>query len=95
MRNSTPIAPAVGVMALYPEWATDLSAPGHAADLIAVEPDSNVRQVFSVGTPGAVLLGADGMLAGGPVAGENKVARFVDDIVAEIESATAEPDVAR
>ncbi|MGN7861595.1 MauE/DoxX family redox-associated membrane protein [Microbacterium sp. 22303] len=31
-------------------------------------------------TPSAVLLGADGMLAGGPVAGTKTIAEFVDDI---------------
>jgi hypothetical protein len=32
------------------------------------------------GTPSAVLLGADGLLAGGPVTGDLAVDRFVDDI---------------
>ncbi len=32
------------------------------------------------GTPTAVLLGADGMLAAGPVTGDLGVARLVDDI---------------
>jgi hypothetical protein len=36
--------------------------------------------VFSVGAPAAVLLGADGYLAGGPVAGEDDVAAFVEDV---------------
>jgi len=31
-------------------------------------------------TPTAVLLGADGMLAGGPVAGSSAIAEFVDDV---------------
>jgi hypothetical protein len=36
------------------------------------------------GRPSAVLLGADGMLAGGPVAGSVAVTEFVADIVAEL-----------
>jgi hypothetical protein len=32
------------------------------------------------GTPSAVLLGADGLLAGGPVTGDLAVDRFVDEI---------------
>jgi hypothetical protein len=32
------------------------------------------------GTPSAVLLGADGLLAGGPVTGDRAVDRFVDEI---------------
>lgn len=42
---------------------------------------------FASRTPSAVLLGADGLLAGGPVAGSRDVAQFVDDIVAEIGAA--------
>ena len=32
------------------------------------------------GTPSAVLLGADGLLAGGPVTGDRAVDSFVDDV---------------
>lgn len=36
------------------------------------------------GTPSAVLLGADGMLAGGPVAGHADISTFVTDVEAEL-----------
>ena len=36
------------------------------------------------GTPSAVLLGADGMLAGGPVAGHAEISTFVTDVEAEL-----------
>ena len=36
------------------------------------------------GTPSAVLLGADGMLAGGPVAGHDAISTFVADVEAEL-----------
>ncbi|MGO4363017.1 TlpA family protein disulfide reductase [Terrabacter sp. RAF57] len=36
------------------------------------------------GTPSAVALGADGQLAGGPVAGPDNVTRFIADLVAEL-----------
>ncbi len=36
------------------------------------------------GTPSAVLLGADGMLAGGPVAGHDVISAFVADVEAEL-----------
>jgi hypothetical protein len=39
--------------------------------------------------PGAVLLGADGLLAGGPVAGLEEVQEFVDDIVEALADADA------
>lgn len=78
------LAPAVGVVAVYPEtWQPDASF-AHAEELAMVEPDANVRRVFSVGTPGAVLLGADGLLAGGPVAGEGSIERFVEEIIASV-----------
>lgn len=78
------LAPLVGVVAIYPDEATATGATEHAPELAAWEPELNVRRVFSVGTPAAILLGADGFLAGGPVAGENKVARFVEDVLAEV-----------
>jgi hypothetical protein len=36
------------------------------------------------GTPSAVLLGADGMLAGGPVVGHDDISAFVEDVEAEL-----------
>lgn len=74
------LAPAVGVVAIYPDEASARAAGEHAPDLAAWEPELNVRRVFSVAAPAAVLLGADGYLAGGPVAGEDDVAAFVEDV---------------
>ena len=43
--------------------------------------DDYVRESLGYGgTPSAVLLGMDGLLAGGPVTGDRAVDRFVDDI---------------
>ncbi|CAM3665995.1 TlpA family protein disulfide reductase [Nocardioides zeicaulis] len=78
------LAPAVGLVAVYAE---DGLTTTHADTLSAVEPDRNVRRVFSVGAPGAVLLGADGLMAGGPVAGERDVERFVDDVAEQLAEA--------
>ena len=75
------LAPAVGLLAVYPDVASAAAAPQHARELSASEPELNVRRVFSAGTPSAVLLGADGYLAGGPVAGEDAVAEFVEDVL--------------
>lgn len=74
------LAPAVGVVAVYPDATTARTATEHATDLAAWEPELNVRRVFSVGTPGAALLGADGLMAGGPVAGEHHIDDFVQEI---------------
>lgn len=81
------LAPAVGVLAVYPDEPSAGDAAEHARELGAVEPELNVRRLFAVGTPAAVLLGADGYLAGGPVAGEDDVAGFVDDVLLELEAA--------
>ncbi|MEO6510654.1 MAG: MauE/DoxX family redox-associated membrane protein [Nocardioides sp.] len=43
------------------------------------------------GRPAAVLLGADGQLAGGPVAGSFDVTTFVEDIVAELAAVDEAP----
>ena len=66
---SAALEPVVAVVAIYPED----------------EPDLNVRHVFGIsGAPAAVLLGADGLLAGGPVAGERRVAELVEDIQVQL-----------
>ena len=76
------LAPAVGVIAVYPDVSSAMAARQHAPELAASEPDLNLRRLFSISsTPSAVLLGADGYLAGGPVAGEDVVAEFVEDVL--------------
>lgn len=76
--------PAVGVLAVYPDPAAAGSATEHSPELGVVEPELNVRRLFAIGTPAAVLLGADGFLAGGPVAGEDEVAEFVAEVLAAV-----------
>ena len=44
------------------------------------DPFALARTAFGVGTPAAVLLGTDGMLAGGPVQGEDDVTAFVAEL---------------
>ena len=83
------LAPAVGILAVYPDEPSARGATNHAPELAAWEPDYNVRRVFAAGTPTAVLLGADGLLAGGPVAGEDEVEALVDDVLAELMPADA------
>ena len=75
------LAPAVGVVAIYPDQHSASGATEHAPELAAWEPELNVRRVFSVSTPAAILLGADGFLAGGPVTGEDDVAAFVAEVL--------------
>ena len=76
--------PVVGVLALYPHAPPADTRLLHAPDLVVLEPELNVSRLLSRGTPSAVLLGADGYLAGGPVAGEDNVAEFIEDVLAEL-----------
>ena len=64
----------------------------HAPDLEGItlhDPNGAVARTFGVGNPGAVLLGMDGQLAGGPVSGSVAVEQLVSDIRAELEEAGA------
>jgi uncharacterized membrane protein YphA (DoxX/SURF4 family)/thiol-disulfide isomerase/thioredoxin len=78
------LAPAVGVLVVYADEDAAASPAGHAPELSAWEPERNVRRVFDVVTPAAVLLGADGFLAGGPVEGEDEVTELVTDVLMEL-----------
>ncbi|WP_435199129.1 TlpA family protein disulfide reductase [Janibacter sp. GS2] len=48
------------------------------------DPQATTTRIFGTGTPGAVLLGMDGLLAGGPVEGSDAVLEFVEDVRAEL-----------
>jgi hypothetical protein len=48
-----------------------------------------------LGRPSAVLLGADGLVAGGPVAGPVAIERFVEDVLAELAEADVDVDEVR
>ena len=80
------LAPFVGVVAVYPDKTTASAPAGHASELATWEPDHNLRAMFAVTAPAAVLLGADGYLAGGPVRGEDEVAEFVAEVLDELEA---------
>ena len=53
------------------------------------DPQGTLARIFGVGTPAAVLLGGDGLLAGGPVRGRDQVVDFVGDVRAELLDAGA------
>jgi hypothetical protein len=75
--------PQVDVHLLY---ATDAAAmPGSSQPETLYDPKRFVFEGLRLrGTPSAVLLGADGMLAGGPVAGHTEIRAFVADVEAEL-----------
>ena len=53
------------------------------------DPHGVTRDAFGVGTPASVLLGTDGELAGGPVAGEEAIVEFVEEIAQHLREAAA------
>lgn len=53
---------------------------------ILFDPHHDVGHLFDGGLPTAVLLGADGLLAGGPVVGGEAILAFLDDISAQLSS---------
>ena len=51
------------------------------------DPDGYARQSLdATATPAAVLLGADGLLAGGPVVGSEQIEGFVTDVLEVLHS---------
>lgn len=75
----------VGVRAVVslPIETAATAAPELAGHLLH-DPQGVTARIFGAGTPGAVLLGGDGLLAGGPVRGKDAVLEFVDDVRAEL-----------
>ena len=69
-------------------WLTYLQ--GHAW----FDPFGITRTAFTAGNPSAVLLGADGLVAGGPVHGEEDVLAFVADVADQLREAREAGDLA-
>ncbi|MGD8200254.1 MauE/DoxX family redox-associated membrane protein [Ornithinimicrobium sp. W1679] len=77
--------PQLGVQMVFVPHPFDASALDPGLSGIWWDPGSRVYDDLGVGSsPGAVLLGADGLLAGGPVNGVDGIEQFVEDIEAEL-----------
>ncbi|WP_338748062.1 TlpA family protein disulfide reductase [Janibacter alittae] len=83
-RWATDLAPVrvVGVVAQTIE-ATVAVVPELEGHLMH-DPQGVTIRIFGARTPSAVLLGGDGMLAGGPVVGAHDVTAFVEDVREEL-----------
>lgn len=57
---------------------------------VLIDPDYLTQRIFSRGVPGALALGADGLLAGGPVGGREDVITFVEDIIRQVHEDSAD-----
>ncbi len=85
--------PAVDVLCVYAQPLLRVAGrllhdPAHARH----DPEGNVRNAFAThATPSAILLGADGLVAGGPVTGEPDIVELVQLIEEQLaEAATAD-----
>ena len=74
------LMPEVDVRLLLTEPVTSRWAESDEPQSLHDEHDYVGESLGYRGTPSAVLLGADGLLAGGPVTGDRAVDRFVDEI---------------
>lgn len=80
--------PRLGVQMVFVPHPFDAGSLEPTLTGIWWDPGSRVYDDLGVGSsPGAVLLGADGLLAGGPVNGVDGIERFVADIEAELAGA--------
>lgn len=78
----------IGIRAVVSAAALDRSATPAWVETALVDPTGEVGRTLGVlGTPGAVLLGADGLLAGGPVVGSAAVREFYVQIAEQLEEA--------
>ncbi len=85
------LAPAVDVLAVYSTTPAPDVALHHDRSRLVRDLGNNVRTVFGLpGSPAAVLLGADGMLAGGPVVGETDVLELVEDVLDQLSMSAPE-----
>lgn len=57
------------------------------------DPGATVARTFGVGYPAAVLLGADGLLAGGPESGFDDISAFLGEISEQLTEAGVLPEV--
>lgn len=97
------------ILPKLPQWAEQLpmiDVRAVLADASAVEEASPLRPLLLEdrdwhtgrllevpGSPGGVLLGADGLLAGGPVMGASAIEELVEGILEQVAEATAEVEV--
>lgn len=72
----------IGVVA-HPIETTVATVPELEGHLMHDSKGVTIR-IFGARTPGAVLLGGDGLLAGGPVIGGHEVTAFVEDVREEL-----------
>ena len=71
---------------VHSNWLDSAGAPVWVETALVDEAGAVAEALEVRGTPGAVLLGADGMLAGGPVVGSGAVREFYVEIAEQLEA---------
>lgn len=79
--------PEVRVRPVVWEGGAQPSSFGPLAEHVLVDTDNAMSVLEMHGTPSAVLLGADGLVAGGPVAGSGAIAELVEGMIEQLEEA--------
>jgi hypothetical protein len=75
------------------EWGQAVAVRPDLADELLGDPDGHTRERLGAAMPGAVLLGTDRFVAGGPVAGLDEIEVLVAAAAAEIRSSgVADPE---
>lgn len=78
----------IGIRVVVSAGAPDMPGAPVWVETAWIDPAGEVGRTLGVGgTPGAVLLGADGLLAGGPVLGSAAVREFYVQIAEQLEEA--------
>ncbi|WP_228488906.1 hypothetical protein [Raineyella fluvialis] len=78
----------LGIRVVVSAGALDLPGAPAWVETALVDPAGEVGRTLGIhGTPGAVLLGTDGLLAGGPVLGSGPVREFYVQIAEQLEEA--------
>jgi len=79
----------IGIRTVVSAGAPDMPGAPAWVETSLVDPAGEAGRTLGVGgTPGAVLLGADGLLAGGPVLGSTAVREFYVQIAEQLEEVT-------
>jgi hypothetical protein len=74
------------------QWPLLATTHPELADLLLGDPDRAVQARFEIETRGAVLLGMDRFLAGGPANGDRDVERLVEAAIEELRESGVHPD---
>lgn len=85
--NRATLDPVVKIDAVFRSPVSTLSDDLRAqlGESVWEDPESNAGNAFHiVGRPAAVLLGADGTIAGGPVTGETDVAELIEEMIEQL-----------